>query len=291
MKIFKALLRKEIKLMMRNPLIPKVVIMLPIMVMLILPLIATMDVKNVGVIVVDNDRSLLSSRIIADIGATSDLKVIALRGTQSEAMTDIESGTGDVILTIPYGFSKKLSGLDVEANGVNATKGMLGAQYVISSASGTLRQWMSEQGLNPQKAETSIINRYNPTLEYRNFMIPALMVVLIIIICGFLPALNLVSEKESGTIEAMNVTPVGKFTFVFSKLVIFWVIAILVVTIGMLIGRFVYGLKPQGSILAIYLASVLFSLVMSGLGVTIANKSSTMIQSVFIMFAFIMVFN
>lgn len=289
--ILNALLRKELKLMMRNPLIVRVIIMLPLMVMLVMPLIATMDVKNVGVIVIDNDRSLLSSRIIADIDATADLNVVSTCGTQNEAMADIESGAGDVILTIPYEFSKNLKGLDVEANGVNATKGMLGAQYVIGSASGTLRQWMAEQGLNTQQsAEASIINRYNPTLEYRNFMIPALMVVLIIIICGFLPTLNLVSEKESGTIEAINVTPVGKFTFVLSKIILFWVIGLIVVTIGMLVGCLVYGLVPQGSIAAIYLATVLFSLVMSGLGVTIANKSQTMIQSIFIMFAFIMVF-
>ena len=73
-------------------------------------------------------------------------------------------------------------------------------------------------------------------------MIPGLMVVLLIIICGFFPALNLVSEKETGTIEAMNVTPVSRTIFVLSKLIPFWVIAIIVVTIGMLIGRFVYGL-------------------------------------------------
>ena len=290
MKILGALLRKEIKMMKRNPLIMRVIVMLPLMVMLVVPLIATMDVKNVSVIVIDNDRSMLSSRIIANINATEDIEVAAICGTQNEAMADIESGAGDVILTIPYEFSKTLSGLDVEANGVNATKGMLGAQYVISSATGTLRQWISEQGVSPQTIETSIINRYNPTLNFRNYMIPALMVVLIIIICGFLPALNLVSEKESGTIEAMNVTPVGKFTFVLSKLIPFWVIGIVVVTIGMIVGWLVYGLKPVGSVGTIYLASILFSLVMSGLGVTVANKSATMIQSIFIMFAFIMIF-
>ena len=86
---------------------------------------------------------------------------------------------------------------------------------------------MAEEGMRVPAAGISVINRYNPTLDFRNYMIPALMVVLIIIICGFLPALNLVSEKESGTIEAMNVTPVGKLTFVLSKLIPYWVVGVL----------------------------------------------------------------
>ena len=130
---------------------------------------------------------------------------------------------------------------------------------------------------------------YNPTLNVRNFMVPALMVMLVIIICGFLPTLNLVSEKEKGTIEAMNVTPVGRMTFVMSKLIPYWVIGLLVVSIAILIGWLVYGLIPVGSVLSIYLAAVLFTLVMSGLGLIIANKSATVLQSILMMFAVIMV--
>ena len=126
--------------------------------------------------------------------------------------------------------------------------------------------------------------------RFRNFMIPALMVILLIILCGFVPALSLVSEKESGTIEAMNVTPVGRLTFVLSKLIPFWVVGMIVITVGMTIGWLVYGLRPLGNIGAIYLASFLFSLVMSGLGVTIANRSATMLQSIFMMIAFVMIF-
>ena len=98
------------------------------------------------------------------------------------------------------------------------------------------------------------------------------------------------SEKESGTIEAMNVTPVGRFTFVLSKLIPFWVAAIFVITVGMLTGWLVYDLWPEGSVWDIYVASILFSLVMSGLGVAIANRSATMLQAIFVMFAFIMIF-
>lgn len=293
--ILKALLKKEFTLMRRNPIIPKVILVMPFMVMLVVPLVADLDVKNVNVAVVDNDRSQLSRRMVSDLGAAESVTVAVVCDTHNDAMIVVENGDADVLLTIPVDYSKNtVNGgnayVDVEANGVNAIKGMLGAQYVSQSVLGTLQRYKGESGIDMPLPDISVINRYNPTLDFRNYMIPALMVVLLIIICGFLPTLNLVSEKESGTIEAMNVTPVNRWVFVLSKLIPFWIVGLLVVTVGMLVGWLVYGLVPQGSIGAIYLASILFSLVMSGLGVSIANQSSTMIQSIFVMFAFIIIF-
>lgn len=288
------LLKKEVTMMKRNPLIPRIIIAMPIMVMLVLPLVANLDVKNVNVAIVDNDKSQLSRRIISDIGASESLRISSISATHSNGIKVIEKGDADVLMTIPPDYSRNLmtdfEQIDIQANGVNATKGMLGARYVSESVMNTLKQWREETGIILPDNTLSIINRYNPTLNFKNYMIPALMVVLLIIICGFLPALNLVSEKESGTIEAMNVTPVSKVAFVLSKLIPYWVVAMLVVTVGMVIGWLVYGLIPVGNILLIYLAAILFSLVMSGLGVVIANQSSTMLQSIFVMFAFIMIF-
>lgn len=293
-RILKALLRKEVRLMKRNPIVPKIILLMPLVVMLVIPLVANLDVKSVNVTVVDNDRSELSRRMVADIDAAESLTVLDVCDTHSEAMVTVESGKADVVLTIPPDYSRKLTAdgaaVDIEANGVNATKGMIGANYLAQSVAGTLKEWRAEAGLTLPTSDVSEIYRFNPTLNFHNYMIPALMVVLLIIICGFLPTLNLVSEKESGTIEAMNVTPVSRFIFVLSKLIPFWIVGLLVVTVGMAVGFFVYDLSPQGSIWAIYFATILFSLVMSGLGVAIANGSSTMLQSIFVMFAFIMIF-
>ena len=289
-RILVALLRKEIVLMRHNPIIPKMIVALPVMALLIIPLVATFDVKDVGVAVVDNDHSQLSRRMIADMDASGELSVIATVNTHEEAMDLIEKDKADVILSIPPHFSRDISELDVEANGVNATKGMLGMQYVVNSVASTLRTVNIEEGKNVDGSMASVLYRFNPTLNFKHYMIPALMVFLVIMICGFLPALNLVSEKETGTIEAMNVTPVSRTVFVLSKLIPFWVTGILVITIGILIGFLVYGVAPAGNIACIYLASILLSLVMSGLGVTIANKSATMLQTIFVMFAFIIIF-
>lgn len=294
MKILRALLRKEFTLMKRNPIIPKIIFAMPVMVMLVAPLITNLDVKSVGVAIVDNDHSQLSRRIVADMSASGSIIVASLCDTHTEAMYAIENGEADVLVTIPPDYSKNLGSsmpkVDVEANGVNAMKGMIGAQYVTKSIVSTITSWLAENGIDMPQADFYVINRYNPTLDFRNYMIPALMVILLIIICGFLPALNLVSEKETGTIDAMNVSPVSRSVFILSKLIPFWLIGMLVITVGILIGWLVYGLVPMGSVWAIYLAAVLFSLVMSGFGVTVANYSSTMLQSIFVMFAVIMVF-
>lgn len=290
MRILGALLRKEVKLMRRNPIIPKMIVVMPVMVMLLLPLVVTMDVKNVKVAIVDNDRSELSRRVMADMDATEELVVTDVFGSYDEARKNMEGGKSDVILTIPAHWWRDMQALDVEANGVNATKGTLGAQYVTTSVVNTIKQWREERGMEMEAPAITVSDRFNPTLNFKNFMIPALLIILLIIICGFLPTLNLVSEKESGTIEAMNVTPVGRFTFVLSKLIPFWVTGVFVVTVAMLIGWLVYGLRPEGSVGAIYLAAILFSLIMSGMGVAIANQSATMLQSIFVMFAFIMIF-
>ena len=291
-RILRALLRKEISLLKRNPIIPKMIFVMPVMVMLVLPLVATLDVRNINIAVVDNDRSQLSRRIVADLAATDRLTVEGIYGSHHEAIGAIERGRADVALTIPPHWARDMSLIDVETNGVNATKGMLGARYVSASVAATLAQSARQQGSEAahRSAATTVAYRYNPTLDFRNFMIPGLMVILLIIICGFLPALSLVSEKESGTIEAMNVSPVGRLTLVMSKLIPYWIVGMLIITVGMLIGWAVYGLRPLGSVGAIYLAAALMTLTMSATGVAVAARSSTMLQSVLAMFALIVAF-
>lgn len=290
-----ALLRKEVLLMRRNPFMPRVIVMLPIMVMLVIPLVANMDVKHVSIAVVDLDRSQLSGRIAADMNSGKFLTVSEYCDTYAQAMDGVEHGRVDVIVTVPADYARdlvagRLPCIDLAADGVNATKASLGASYAAQSIALTLRGWQRESGAVVPEEAVSVQYRYNPTLDFRNFMIPALMVMLIIIICGFMPALSLVSEKETGTIEAMNVTPVPRMTFVLSKLIPYWVTGLIVVTVGIVIGRLVYGLVPVGSIGAIYLSSILFTLVMSGFGLVVANKSGTILQSILVMFAVIVIF-
>ncbi|MGN0223998.1 MAG: ABC transporter permease [Muribaculaceae bacterium] len=271
------------------------VIMFPVMVMLVIPLVTTMDVKNVKVAVVDYDHSATSRRLIADMQASPNLNGNVITSTYAQALSAIETGQADVIAQIPRDFERSLyrsqpEAISVWANGVDAMRGSLGAQYLSQSLTGTLADLRAESGRPLPSASTVIRYRFNPTLDYKLYMIPALTVILIIMICGFLPALNLVGEKESGTIEQINVSPVGRTVFTLSKLIPYWIIGMVVLSLAMLIAWAVYGFAPVGSLWLIYAATLLFALVISGLGVAIANCSSTMQQSMYVMFFFVIIF-
>lgn len=284
------LLRKEFILFSKNKFIPKVAFIFPCVVILIIPLVTTMDVRHVGVTVVSHANSHLSQNIMTDLGATSFFTVSTAK-SYDEALQRIKTGDTDVILEIPEGFQKSVDNgkpvmPHISANGVNGIKGSLGSRYVSTSVMGTIAKF---NGMAlPEKINIRYL--YNPTLEYRNNMIPALMIMLLIMLCGFLPALNLVGEKESGTIEQMNVTPIRTPVFVLSKVIPYWIIGIIDLSAAMGIAALVYGLSPAGSLVAIYAAAVLFIFVMSGIGIVIANYSGTMSQSMFLMFFIVLIF-
>lgn len=295
MRTLSVLLDKEFRQFVRSPFLPKMVVMFPLMVMLVIPWVTTLDVRHVGVAVVDNDRTASSRRVVQKIGASDYFTLYDVADHYAVALGELEKGDVDVIVEIPDDFERSLAAgapkkVSISANGVNALKGNLGAQYMLQSVMQSLAELRDEEGQPAASDPVVVQNRYNPTLEYRYYMIPALMIMLLIMICGFLPALNLVGEKEKGTIEQINVTPVSRFTFTLAKLIPYWIIGLVLLAFAMLLAWLVYGLSPVGSFGAIYLAAALFILTMSGLGVVIANKSDTMQQAMFVMFFFVMLF-
>ena len=295
MRTLLVLLDKEFRQFFRNPFLPKMAVAFPMMVMLVIPWITTMDVRHVGVSVVDNDRSTASRRLVGKIGASDYFRLYGVTEHYGASLAALERGDVDVIVEIPDDFERSIAErsprrVSITANGVNALKGSLGSQYMVQTVMGTLAELLAEEGVAPSPDLITVQNRYNPTLDYRAYMIPALMIMLLILLCGFLPALNLVGEKETGTIEQINVTPVSQFAFTLAKLIPYWAIGLGVLTLAMSLAWAVYGLVPVGSLGAVYLAAALFIFVMSGFGVIAANYSATMQQTMFGMFFFVMIF-
>lgn len=295
MRTLLVLLDKEFRQFFRNPFLPKMLVMFPLMIMFVIPWVTTMDVRHIDVAVVDHDRSDASRRMVRKIAASDYFTLREVASDYAASLADLEAGGADVILEIPDGFERGLidgrpERVGIAANGVNAIKGSLGSQYLTAVVAQTVAELGGERGAPAQGDLIAVQNRYNPTLEYRHYMIPALMIMLLVMLCGFLPALNLVGEKETGTIEQINVTPVSPLTFTLAKLIPFWIMGLLVLAVVMLVAWIVYGLVPVGSVGALFLAAALFILTMSGLGVGIANGSSNMQQTMFVMFFFVMIF-
>ena len=118
-------------------------------------------------------------------------------------------------------------------------------------------------------------------------MIPALFAIVMMLMTGFLPTLNIVGEKEAGTIEQMNVTPVSKWSFILAKLIPYWLIALFVITVCLLLAWLVYGLTPAGPVWLIYVLAMLLALFFSSFGLIISNYSDTMQQAMFVMWFFV----
>ncbi|MDR1600887.1 MAG: ABC transporter permease [Tannerella sp.] len=295
--MLKYLLEKEFRQFFRNAFLPKLVLLFPVMVMLVLPWVTTMDVKDIRITVTDRDRSPSSGRLVRDISASNYFRLERVADSYADALRDVEYGVADVALDIPPLFEHGLTAggaapVHIAVNAVNGTKGLLGGSYLAQLLAGFRQAYArsGDGGSAVPRLEAVVQYRYNPTLDYRIYMIPALMVILLIVLCGFLPALNIVNEKERGTIEQINVTPVPRFLFIFAKLTPYWLTGFVVLTVGMLLAALVYGLYPAGSILHIYLLAALFVLAISGFGLVVSNYSSTMQQALFVMFFFVMIF-
>jgi len=297
--MLKYLIEKEFKQTFRNNIIPKLLVALPMMVIFVFPWAANQEITNLNAVVVDQDHSSYSNRLIGKVAASTYFNLTGVFGSNEEALINVERESADLILEIRPDFEKDLinrgiAELMISANAVNIIKGSLGSVYMMGIIRDFAGEIRSEKIQSSGKTALPIIevvtqSRFNPYMDYKRLMIPALMVVLMTIICGFLPALNIVNEKEMGTIEQINVTPVKKFTFIFAKLIPYWTIGIAVFTFCLILAALLYGLIPAGNLLTIYLSVFLYIMVVSGFGLIVSNHSSTLQQAMFVMFFFLII--
>ena len=280
--ILRYLIEKEFKQLKRNSFLPRLILMFPVMMMLVMPWAATLEIEDLRIAIIDTDHSPSSQRLVHRIEASRYFQLTETPATYNEGMVAIEKDEADIILEIPRGFEKEQANgrpasTLVAVNAVNGTKGSLGSSYL-------------SQILSPQSISTSVRYQFNPHLNYKVFMVPALMTMVLVMLCGFLPALNVVGEKEVGTIEQINVTPVSRFAFTLSKLIPYWLIGFLVLNLCIGLAWLIYGIVPVGSLFTIYLATLVFILVVSGLGLIISNHSATIQQAMFVMWFCMLIF-
>ena len=273
------LIQKEFLQIRRNAFLPRLIIAFPIVIMCVMPWVMQMEVKNIRVDVVDVDHTVSSQRLIQQIAHSNYFVFNSQKPTYNEALRDVEHGRADVILEIRD--SKYL----IAANAVNGTKGAMGSAYMSQVISGNLASLKGN--LSPLTTHLSPLFLYNKGQNYKLFMIPALLAIVMMLMTGFLPTLNIVGEKESGTIEQINVTPVSKWAFILAKLIPYWIIALFVVTVCLLLAWAIYGITPAGPVWLVYLLAMLLALFFSSFGLIVSNYSDTMQQAIFVMWFFV----
>ena len=287
MKTLKFLIRKEFLQIRRNAFLPRLIVIFPIMMMCVMPWVMNMEVKNVIVDVVDNDRSTRSQQLVHSIEASNYFIFNGQMPTYQDALNDIEMSRADIVVVIPQHYSRDLTQgkqpqVLIAANAVNGTKGAMGSAYLTQIVTAN-----AMANISSIQSKVSTLFLYNKGMNFKVFMIPALLAIVLMLMCGFLPTLNIVGEKEAGTIEQINVTPVPKWAFILAKLIPYWMIALFVIVVCLLLSWLIYGITCQGPLWLVFLLAMVLALFWSSFGLIISNYSDTMQQAIFVMWFFV----
>ena len=301
MRTIRFLLQKEFRQIFRDKNLLRQILLMPLIQLLIFPLAANYEVKNISLAVVDQDHSSYSQKFVTKILSSGYFKLAAYSPSYKEAFTLIEHDKADIVIEIPAHFEKNLvkeneQKVFLAVNAINGVKALVGSGYLAS----IIADYNSEirlQWIRPGQSNTSPVieitstNWFNPLLNYKMFMVPGILAFLVTMIGGIMCALNIVREKEIGTIEQINVTPIKKYHFILGKLLPFWIMGTFVFSLGLVIARFAYGIIPVGSVGVLYVFLSVYLLAVLGLGLLISTYSSTQQQAMSLSFFFIMIFN
>ncbi|WP_343707050.1 ABC transporter permease [Flavobacterium sp.] len=302
MKVLRFILQKEFRQIFRDKTILAMMFFVPTIQLIILPLAANFEVKSVNIVYVDHDHSSYSQKLINKIGSSGYFHIVGAPASYWEGMKFIETGDADLILEVPSGFERNLvregsQKVNMAADAINGTKSNIGNAYLNVVLADFSNDLDIRFKLPPQSASVSpslitlnSTNWYNPRSEYKYYMVPGILVLLLTLIGGFITALNIVKEKEIGTIEQINVTPIQKWQFILGKLIPFWIVGMIVFTVGLIVMYLIYGIFPQGSFLVLYLFAGVYLTALLGLGLLISTFADTQLQAMFIAFFFMMIF-
>jgi ABC-2 type transport system permease protein len=301
MRTIRFLLQKEFRQIFRNKALLPMILVAPLIQLLILPLAADYEVKNINIAIVDHDHSPYAQRLISKITASGYFKLNGFTDSFHEAYALIEKEQADLVLEIPSGFERNLvreneQKLSIAVNAINGSKAGLGGAYlssIIRDYNTAIRtEWIGEERFNPLPTiNVTSSNWFNPHLNYNFYMVPGILAVLVTMIGGYMSALNIVKEKEIGTIEQINVTPIRKHHFILGKLIPFWVLGMAVFTAGLgIVAWLVYGIVPQGNLLLLYGFLAVYLLAVLGFGLLISTYCDTQQQAMSVAFFFIMIF-
>src|SRR6476659_10115451 len=281
MRTLKFLLQKEFRQILRDKGILAVIFIMPTIQLLILPWAADYEVKNIKLAIVDHDHSDYSRKLVDKITASGYFILTDYTNSYNNAMQQIERDRADLILEIPAAFEKDLvkedeAKLFLAVNAINGVKAGLGSAYlrsIIQDYNSEVRlEWIQFPRFNPEtNIEVIPSNWFNPLMNYKFFMVPGILVLLLTIVGANLTAVNIVKEKEIGTIEQINVTPIKKHHFILGKLIPFWILGLIVFSLGLVVSRLVYGIIPLGSILLLFGFAGVYLLAVLGFGLLVST--------------------
>lgn len=270
-----------------------VIFVMPLVQLLILSNAATFDITNIRFEVVDRDQSEASRRLIQKFTGS---RYFILEGTTfspETARAAVQQNRAALLVEIPSLFERTLT-VDHRADillTINAEDGS--AAGLIQSYAATIIQAFSKEWLGIQNQGGIDIRSsywYNPELNYKFYMIPGILVALVTMIGLFLSGMNIVREKELGTIEQLNVTPIRKHEFIIGKLLPFWIIGLFELALGLIVAKLVFGMPIVGSLAIVFSVAPIYLVLVLAIGLLISTLTETQQQAMFIAWFFMVVF-
>ncbi len=276
------------------------IVVLPLIQLLILSNVATFAIKRSPVYVVDFDRSSTSRGLVSRLGASGLFDVVGQSSAPAIANDAMLRGTVTLVVTIPQDFESTLTRtgtapLHLDVNSEKGSAAGIVQSYVAQILQSYSEELTAERG---QAAGTRKVGRietvfrgwYNPTLNYKHYMVPGILVALVTMIGTLLTAQNIAREKEMGTLEQLNVTPITKAEFITAKLLPFWVLALLDLALGLLVAHFVFGVPVRGSLLLLFASAGVYLVVALAIGLWISTLVETQQQAMFVSFFVLMIY-
>ena len=302
MNVLRYLIQKEFIQIIRNKALLPMMTVLPIVQLLLLSNAASNDVKNVNLVMVDRDGSEISRLLKGKIEAANEFSIVARPSSNSLAMPYLQSNEADIVLEIPKDFEKEyLRGqgpkLQLLVNAINGQQATVGSGY-LNNIIGSFNQDILREA--PIKLATNIVpkamiqvasrNWYNPELKYTHFMAPGILAEITALLTIVLTAMNVVRERELGTIEQINVTPIKKWQFILGKLIPFLILGLVILTVGIIASKLFFDIPIRGSIPLIFGYAIVNLVAVLGFGLLISNFAETQQQAIFVAFFFVLIF-
>lgn len=310
MRTLRFLLRKEFLQIIRDRVMLRLIIAVPIVQLVILSSAATFEVKRARTYLVDLDRTELSRGLVSRLTSSGRFVLRDASPSMAEATDAMLARRVDMIVGIPADFERDLmrtrrapvqlvlNAEDGAAAGVtqsyavqviSAYSAELAAEVAPSLATaGATRERAPRPGV--PNVDLRVRGWYNADLDYRDYMIPGILVLLVTIIGTMLTAMNIVREKEIGTLEQLNVTPVTRGTFIAAKLIPLWIIAMIELAVGLLIARLLFDVPMRGSVLLIFAGAAIYLTAALGIGLLISTRAETQQQAMFIAYFVMMIY-
>lgn len=298
MKTILYLIQKEFLQIFRDKMMLPIIIVIPIIQLLVLSYTATYEIKKIDLGITDLDRSITSRSLISKFEASPFYVVNIISPTYPDLEEMMQKGKLEQIIYIPQNFEENLlkkdnTQIQIITDAINGSAASLMSAYSSSIIMGFNKDFLVEEAYFPKdykNINTEVSYWFNPDLNYKTYMVPGILVLLVTVIGLFLASMNIVKEKEIGTIEQLNVTPIKKYQFIVGKLMPFWIIAMFDLGIGLILARFVFAVPMLGSIPLVLGVASLYLLLVLGIGLFISTMSDTQQQSMFISWFFVMIF-